>query len=263
MCLNYETSVATYSSDRTCGEHRVCKSGEGGKYEYMTEAPGHFHDRQCACCEKGHRCDGNLAAPVECRNTWTNTPTDEDATTVEKRNSQPADYALAMFQNQRCKNQCKFCQDCPAEQVRTGCDFKSAGQCRTCQDGTIKDNYFTCATCQCGHKEVDHTTCEPCSPGYFAANAKSDSCAACQPPNYQPGSGKCGCLTCNGYVHRNAATPLYQNPHKDGMTHCTAHTTCAADEYECQAPTHTTDRKCCKLKVCSDKQYVAKSGDWE
>ena len=106
--LGHHSAAAGHTG---CTAHTECKEGE-----VETRAAGPGHDRRCAYCPAGHKCDGDATA-IPCE-------------------------AGDQFQDRAGSTTCKDCAACPYWTSRVGCKLESAGKCEAC------------ASCPKGHKRV-------------------------------------------------------------------------------------------------------------
>ena len=112
------------------------------------------------------------------------------------------------------------------------CSSQDADGCTQCRSGTLLHDGVCGMSCPAGtFPDSDAARCRPCDsaiPGCDTCNGDGSVCTACMAGYHQP----------------------------DNST-CTLSTVCGAFEYELEAPTASTDRRCQACTLCRDGSYAS------
>ena len=202
----------------------------------QTKAAGKAHDRTCALCPLGHKCE------------------------VAEINVRVVCAAGNEYQDEEGQETCKSCAACPSGEIRKGCSAASPGYCSSCASGYKKISEFSCDMCGEGTFELSNMQCRTCTAGRYS-EAGASGCTHCATGYYQEVKGRGSCKACSGWAHTKGADLDY---HGDaGHTGCTAHTTCTDTQYQTDAATATADRECDAHKICTDLEYQTKASGTE
>ena len=201
VCVSYETKAATYSQTARVVTTPYASRAKTANMN-TTQSPGPSTTVSARAARRV--IVATVTSRQWSRNTWKNAD-GRGCDDCGKAQLAADRLRSRHVPGQPLQNQCKLCADCPPNRCARAATSRAPASAAR-QDGTIKDNYFTCVTCQC--TRGDHTTCEPCSPGYFRSTLRVT--VALHVAAELPTRSQVRLPTCNGYVHRNAATPLYR-----------------------------------------------------
>ena len=212
--------------------HKICQLSQ-----YQTKPAGALHDRECATCRKGYRCDGGTR-PQMCKG--------YEAQVVSGAH-------IPAFQNEAGQTVCKTCPACPDGMVRRGCHRASPGYCQSCPAGHTKRSRFACGICTAGTYALAGMTCEVCQAGRYS-QAGARGCTNCKVGEYQPMHHQGTCLPCVGWTHGRGQS---MHGHSDaGHINCSSHTVCdVTSQWETKAATLTSDRTCADLTTCTASEW--------
>ncbi len=138
------------------------------------------------------------------------------------------------------------CVACPEGQFTFG--QEASLFCSPCPAGTRTAKQADVAA----HNRPQSRQCIPCAPGYFQADAASDTCKACQEGQYQPDEAKPFCLPCvPGKANNRAGQPRCQPCPRNTYTNVLEATACVA----CEAGTKTAGIGSAVCQRCAAGEY--------